>query len=406
MYNELAEEPLPAIYVAVDNYDLVKEEFEPLEARFVQLARDGQAHGVYLLITASQVTTVVKAALRNNMPMKVMHYMLDQADMQTVIPKTKFEVEPIPGRVLIGRKTTEFAQMYLPVAGETETELWSALKTKVTAINEQYEEEDRPEAMAMLPAELSLGDFHSKFAQLQEEQVPVGLDEITVKPVYVPFDTHANCVVVGRAGIGKTNVMQVILSSYAASNTIEEIVLCDSPTHTLLKLLKQKQANVRSIQTEEETLAWLDDLIEEFEARSEAYKKALEKGETLPTFKTTLLVIDDMDKMASNLTGDIDAKGMSRTAFKLVSVMREAAPLGLKILASGNSGDFMSPDQFTTELRKVRQGILLVKPSDQRVLKNLPKDPAGLKMGMGYYVSGSEMTKMKIPEVTAMVSVT
>ncbi|WZY01884.1 type VII secretion protein EssC [Bacillus sp. FSL W7-1360] len=392
MYNEMAEEPLPAIYVVLDNYDLVKEEFEPLDARFVQIARDGQAHGVFLIFTATQVSGVVKSSLRNNMPMKIVHYMVNESDMQTILDQTKFEIEPVPGRVMIKRKATEFAQMYLPIEGKTETELWAAVKAKVAAINKQYKKEDRPQGMAMLPAELTLEDFRTTWAKLQDGQIPVGLDEITVKPIY----THEYCMVVGSPGTGKTNTLKVLLSYAQEMEELEEIVLCDNPQFTLKKFITHD--NVRLIATEEETLAWLEDFFAEFKAREQLYKEALSNGGALPTFKPILVVIDDLPKMSRNITGDLDKHSNSETANALAEIVKSGRHLGLRLLVAGTSGEFAAGNEFTSELKMTRHGVVLVNPTDQTVFKGLKNDREALKPGMGYYVNGTERTRMKIPE--------
>ena len=57
IYNQMAEQPLPAIVLFIDNYDVVKE-LEMDENFFVQLARDGVNLGIYLAITASRSSVV------------------------------------------------------------------------------------------------------------------------------------------------------------------------------------------------------------------------------------------------------------------------------------------------------------------------------------------------------------
>ncbi|WZY00477.1 type VII secretion protein EssC [Bacillus sp. FSL W7-1360] len=395
MYNEVAEAPLPVMYVVIDGYELVKEEFEPLDARYIQIARDGQSYGVFMMITSSQITNVVRAPLRNNMPMKICHYMIGQSEIETVLGRTKLAIEPIPGRCIIARKTSDFAQMYLPVSGDSESEVLEHLKKAIKTVNSQYKQASRPKGMAMLPPVLTLSAFKQDWAQRQGDHVPIGLDEITVQPVYTKFDTHPSCLVIGTPGSGKTNVLKVLISSYLQGE-VEEVVLCDGPSYALTKFIQDDR--LRTIDTEEETLAWLDDLTETMEARSKLYKAALSNQEPSPIFKPIILVIDNLAKISQNITGDADPYGNSATTRKLSDAVKNGANLGLKVIAAGNTGEFSAGNEFGTELRKVRQGILLVKAGDQTVLKNLQGGKEALKVGMGYYALDGVTTKIKIPD--------
>src|SRR5699024_1554901 len=73
MYNMIAEENMPFIFLTVDNFDLVREEMVDYENRFTQIARDGQSLGVYMMLTATR-SNAIKHALMSNLKTKVVHY--------------------------------------------------------------------------------------------------------------------------------------------------------------------------------------------------------------------------------------------------------------------------------------------------------------------------------------------
>lgn len=84
------------------------------ESEFVQLSRDGQSLGIYFMLTATRVNAV-RQSLLNNLKTKVVHYLMDQSEGYSIYGRPKFNLEPIPGRVIIQKEELYFAQMFLPV---------------------------------------------------------------------------------------------------------------------------------------------------------------------------------------------------------------------------------------------------------------------------------------------------
>src|SRR5690625_2684710 len=146
MYNMIAEEKMPLIFLTVDNFDLVREEMVDYENRFTQIARDGQSLGVYMMLTANR-SNAIKHALMSNLKTKVVHYFMDRMEKQTIVGRTEYETEAIPGRAYIKTDVGYLAQVYLPVDGETDVEVLKNLKTKVQLLKEKYRHDKIPQAI-------------------------------------------------------------------------------------------------------------------------------------------------------------------------------------------------------------------------------------------------------------------
>lgn len=138
MYNALNEKKLPFIFIVIDNFDIVKDEMHELESEFIQLSRDGQSLGIYFLITATRVNAV-RQSLMNNLKTKIVHYLMDQGEAYSIIGRPKFSLEPIPGRVIINKEELYFAQMFLPVEGENDLELFEHLKQEIQLLHDRFE---------------------------------------------------------------------------------------------------------------------------------------------------------------------------------------------------------------------------------------------------------------------------
>ena len=65
MYNQIAEEKLPAIFVFIDNYDVIRELDVELETTLTQFTRDGVSLGIYVVITATRLGAV-RYTIQNN----------------------------------------------------------------------------------------------------------------------------------------------------------------------------------------------------------------------------------------------------------------------------------------------------------------------------------------------------
>lgn len=100
MYNEVAKEPLPAIIVLLDNYDVVKELEVEIEPFFVKMSRDGVGIGIYMIITATRAGAV-KYSMLNNFKNKIALYMIDSSEVTGIVGRTTYKQLEIKGRAMV-----------------------------------------------------------------------------------------------------------------------------------------------------------------------------------------------------------------------------------------------------------------------------------------------------------------
>ncbi|WP_254854016.1 type VII secretion protein EssC [Halobacillus salinus] len=387
LYNELASEPLAHITVVVDNFDLVKEERTELENPFIQLARDGQTLGITIIISATRVNAV-RQPLLNNLKTKVIHYLIDPTEKYSLVGRTPFELEAIPGRALVHNEATYLTQMYLPAEGESDSQVLDEVKKQVQALKQRYEEMKKPDPIPMLPSRLDYELFVEDYitGALKPAHIAVGLDEDSVAPVQVDLSEH--CLVTGQARNGKTNVLKVMLEQMLDA-PFEQIAVFDGIDRGLFSY-KEKEGVV-GLDTTERIAEWAATVEAELKEREGAFVKEMERGVAGPEFSPIYLVIDSLSRF--NQTTDNVLQG------KIGGFIKQYSHLGLRVVVAGNLTEFTKGfDTLTGELKQIRQAVLLMKKSDQSLFQ-LPferKEPQ-VQPGYGYHVLNGRERKVQIP---------
>ncbi|ALA52160.1 type VII secretion protein EssC [Shouchella clausii] len=387
MYNQTATEPLPVLFMFIDNFDLIKEEYEQLESTFIQFARDGQSLGIYVSLTATRANAL-RQPLMNTMKTKIVHFMNDRNDVITLLGRSKYEIEPIPGRAILAKDSHYFAQMYLPEAGEDDQEMMAATRNTIADLGQRYQDAKLPEKIAMLPTQLSLASFQTRVGD-PGDSIPFALDEDTVKPVFLQTKSEPHLLVVGQPRKGKTNVAKVLLNYYLQQE-VDEIGLFDGTDRKLSAFVGQKL--ISYIDQKEQIKDWVSAVEEKMAVREQAYMDALNNGETVPAFAPVLLLIDSLIRFQQTVDAAIQDK--------LAKLMKNSSHLGFRLIVCGNSVEFTKGfDPLTAELKLVRHYIIVMKKSDQTLVNlSFTRNEEEIAPGFGYYVVNGIETKIKIPE--------
>lgn len=389
MYNMVVPERLPLIFITIDNYDLVKEEMLDLEGRFTQIARDGQSLGIYTILTATR-TNAVKHALMSNLKTKIAHYLMDTAEKYTVLGKTQYETEAIPGRVYIKKEDAYLAQIYLPADGENDVDVLENVKKQVQVLKDKYQDFNRPKAIPMLPRRLGYMSFYTNYKiDPAKTQLAIGLDEDSVQPIYIDWQRNRHCLVLGDAQKGKTNMLKLMINrmkEYANAR----IGLFDSVNRSLQDYADDD--DIVYMETKEHISTWLQLVEQEFAEREEAYREALRnrKASALE-FVPFMLMIDGMANFQQNLDTVLQTK--------LSDLVKNYSHLGFSMVITGNANEFSKGfDAFTSEVKQIKHAILLMKKSDQNLI-TLPytRNEQEIKAGYGYYVVNGKERKIQIP---------
>lgn len=389
MYNGLSNEPLPLIFITVDNFDLAKEEIEDLEMQFTQFVRDGQSLGIYMILTATRVNAV-RQALMNNFKTKIVHYLMDQTEAQQIIGRLPYALEAIPGRAIIKKDQAFFAQMFLPAEGEDDFTVFERMKQEIQEIGQKYHEAQQPKPIPMLPSKLTITDMERNPEVKQEEgMIPLGLDEESVQPVYINFRKSKHCLIFGQSQKGKTNVLKIILNTSLARQT-EGMGVFDSVDRGLSDYASNE--HISYMETKEDIMKWLDGTEEHLQKRESTYLEAIRNGKVNQlSFQPLLLVIDGFTRFQQT----IDTKIQDR----LAQFMKNYTHLGFNLIVAGNHNEFSKGyDALAAEVKQIGQAVVLMKKSEQNLF-NFPyeRKETDINAGFGYYVENGKDTKIQIP---------
>ncbi|MGX2958102.1 type VII secretion protein EssC [Peribacillus sp. JNUCC 23] len=388
LYNAISNEKLPLVFFAIDNFDIIKEEMQDLEVQINQFARDGQSLGIYMIFTATRISSI-RQSLMNNLKTKVVHYLIDNTEVYSVLGKTSFVQEPIPGRAVIKKDEAYFSQVFLAADGKDDFELMDAIRSDIQLIKEKYQGFKVPLAIPMLPDQLNMMNF-KQYTDAMEETgiIPIGLDEEHVQPVIADFNKNNHCMILGQAQKGKTNLIKVILDTVLFQGT-KSIGVFDSFDRGLSSYSEEEL--VFYMETKEHISEWLSNVEEILSKREEEYLFKIRNGATLSGFPPLFLVIDGYSRFSQT----IDSLMQDRIA----RLMKNYSHLGFNVLVSGSNNDLSKGyDPLTNELKQIRQAVILMKKSEQTIF-TLPyeRKEEEIQAGYGYYVMNGKERKIQIP---------
>ncbi|WP_445677981.1 type VII secretion protein EssC [Psychrobacillus sp. FSL K6-1415] len=387
MYNKLSTQALPLLYIVVDNYDIVREEMEELEAQLIQFGRDGQSLGIYLFVAATRVQSV-RQSLMNNLKTKIVHYLMDTTESFTVVGRVPFDLEPFPGRAILKKEDTHFAQIYLPASGSDDYEVLESIKAKVKSLRIKHQEDSHPKPIPMLPLELTSTNFSFYFdGKKKDGIVPIGLDENTVLPISIDFKKNRHCLLVGQVQRGKTNTITWMLHTLLEQKT-GFITIFDSFDRGLSKFADYDAIDY--LETKENLAEWITRTEQYYSEIEQAYLENIQQGDPLE-ITLSYFIIDGYTRFLQ--VADITLQD------RLAKLMKRYAHLGFNVIMSGNNAEITKGyDAFTNELKLVRQALVYMKKSEQTLFTvAYERKEAELPLGFAHYILNGNDTKVKIP---------
>ncbi|MCU9612784.1 type VII secretion protein EssC [Caldibacillus lycopersici] len=392
LYNSINQTKLPLFYVVIDNFDIVRDEYPDLETQFIQLSRDGQSLGIYLLITATRVNSV-RQSLMNNLKTKITHYLMDKAEVYTVLGRVPYEIEPIPGRAIVKKDDPYLMQVFLPEKGEDDLIVLENVKKKVLLLQKQNQGGNAPISIPMLPQRLDLKELLKRISAVQNTDIllPIGLDEETVTPVFLNIQKNKHWLILGPGQKGKTNVLKVLLDR-ALKQKPYSIAIFDGIDRALSQLATNDLVDY--LDSKEQITAWIEKVKAVCEEREKQYLAAV-NNQTIDQliFTPIIFVVDSISRL--NQTIDSIIQG------KLADIMKRYSHLGFSVMVAGSPNEVSKGyDPLSIELKQIRNGLLLMKKSDQSLFTFPYERKEGeIQPGFGYYVVNGNARKIQIPLV-------
>ena len=386
VYNQTSEEPLKAIVILIDNYDVVKELGQEMEDFFTRLSRDGVGLGIYMIVTATRQSGIKYVAL-NNYKNKIAGYLVDKTETAGLVGRSSYQPPEIEGRVLVKHATgINLMQVYSMVPFQDEIAYNAGLKSLVDRLCDMYPTKRAPR-IPVLP-ENFLYPMLSQYGQAAENEILLGLHKETVE-VRGFNRCAAPFIILGDSARGKTNLLKVILEQIGGK---DRIYLFDSSGRELF--YHKTDANLSYMEDPEEAEDFMEELMETATVRKGMYHKALETDPRMApgTFYALLepvyIVVDDVDEFAEQYASK---------AKKMVECLRLAADTGCGIIATMHSTKSKGYDDISKFFKVTTDGILLGNPGGTSILPSVPARqlPA---MGEGLLYSGGGYERIVLPK--------
>ncbi|MEU1288605.1 type VII secretion protein EccCa [Kitasatospora sp. NPDC005856] len=219
----LADDPHGDVFLVVDGWNTVRQEFGELVQILGLIAGRGLNYGVHLIITATRWAEVT-SALRDQLGTRFELRLGDNVD-SVINMRAAATVPRIPGRGLTDEEL-HFLTALPRIDGTGGTDdLADAVADLVEAVNEHWTGPRAPQ-VRMLPLMLEAAELPAAEGRLR---VPIGLEDRRIAPLWHDFEETPHLVVIGDSESGKTNLLRLLIDGITSAYTPAEarIMLID-----------------------------------------------------------------------------------------------------------------------------------------------------------------------------------
>ncbi|MEV4535462.1 type VII secretion protein EccCa [Asanoa sp. NPDC049518] len=220
------EDPFGDLFLVVDGWGTLREDFEELEARITKLAARGLGYGIHVMITVNRWAELrmnVRDLLGTRLELRLGDPTESEIDRRAALNVPT----GVPGRGLTRDKLHYLSA--LPRAdglGDPET-LVDGTAAMVAAVAESWVHPPAPK-VRLLPRRLPVDEL-TKLAGTDAPGIAIGLNESHLSPVRVDFSVDPHLLVFGDVESGKTNLLRLVARSIVDRYTPQEarVVIVD-----------------------------------------------------------------------------------------------------------------------------------------------------------------------------------
>ncbi|WP_037917619.1 type VII secretion protein EccC [Actinacidiphila yeochonensis] len=383
----LAEEPHGDVFLVVDGWSTVRQDFMDLVPTFNLISARGLSFGVHLVVASSRWGEI-GSALRDQLGTRFELRMGDPID-SVINMRAAAGVPKVPGRGLTDEHLhflTALPRLDGDPRAETLTDGATAL---VDAVREAWDGPSAPK-VRMLPLRLPAGTLPDPDGDLR---VPLGLEDQRLEPLVHDFERTPHLLVVGDSETGKTNLLSVVCAAVAARYT---------PDQARVMLVDYRRGLAKAV-PESHRLGYAvarDVLDQMVQGIAQAMKDRLPGPEIDPDRlplrdwwqgPQVFLVVDDFEMVAGGQLGG------SSPFEPLFDHLAQGNELGLHLIVarSANGAGRAIGDPLLRRLLEVNTPALMLScpPTEGAFLGNVK--PRALPPGRGLYITRRGQTQVQ-----------
>ncbi|HEY6648160.1 MAG TPA: type VII secretion protein EccCb, partial [Mycobacterium sp.] len=197
----VADDPFGDVFLVIDGWATLRQDFEALEPRVITLAAQGLSFGVHVVVTASRWAEI-RPALKDQIGTRVELRLGDPADSEMDRRRARQLSHMPPGRG-ITRDGKEMVIALPPLDSELATARWAGRCAP---------------PIELLPLQVPEGAVPRA-----DTQVVIGLGEHELKPVALDFVEQPHLVVLGEAECGKTSTLRLLCREIVRTHPSESV---------------------------------------------------------------------------------------------------------------------------------------------------------------------------------------
>ncbi|WP_305092340.1 type VII secretion protein EccCa [Prescottella sp. R16] len=225
---DVADDPFGDVFLVVDGWPSIRQDFEALEAQIGALAGQGLSFGVHVVVTAPRWADI-RPALKDQLGTRIELRLGDPTDSD--VGRAKAMLVPVgqPGRGIT--RDGLHLQIALPrLDGHARTtDLGVGVVDAVTRIGGRSTGPSAPR-VRMLPDLVPRPDLLAAAPRPDPADgpcltVPIGLDEAELAPVHLDFGDQPHFLVFGDSACGKTTLLRGICLGIMEANTPKQAKL-------------------------------------------------------------------------------------------------------------------------------------------------------------------------------------
>ncbi len=340
-----SDDPFGDVFLVIDGWATLRQEFEPLEQRVIALAAQGLSFGVHVIVTASRWAEI-RPALKDQIGTRIELRLGDPADSEMDRRRARQLLHIPPGRGIM-RDGKEMVIAVPRAAPGATTTRWAGRCAP---------------AIELLPLRVPHGALTT--VGRTGTQVAVGLGERDLRPVVLDFAEQPHLVVLGEAECGRTSVLRLLCQEIVRTNTADsaQIEIVDF-RRSLLGVVESAHLAGYAISAAALT-AHIPRLLDRLQARMPGENVTQQQLRTRSWWAgpEIFVVIDDYDLVA-NATGN--------PLLPLVDYLPHAKDLGLHVIVARRSGG-AGRAMFDPVLARLRDlgcmGLMMSASPDEGVL--------------------------------------
>ncbi|MFI7616279.1 type VII secretion protein EccCa [Nonomuraea terrae] len=373
------------VFLVIDGWLTIRQEFEGLEAVITDLAARGLGYGIHV-VAATNKWSEFRAGIKDLFGTRIEFKLGDPYESEISRKASVAVPEGVPGRGLT-RDGMHFLAALPRIDGRTTADdVAEGVRSLVELVRESWQgPAARP--VRLLPSLLPAASLPVP-EQTGPGRIAIGIDEDSLSPVMVDFDNDPHFVVFGDNECGKSNVLRLVMEGVVARRTPREAMMIVIDYRR--SLLDTAVTDHRIGYAASSTAAV--ELIQE--ARS-ALLKRLPPADLTPEQlrarswwqgSDLYIVVDDYDLVATS----------SNPLAPLADLLPQARDIGLHLVLARQSGGASRAmyDQAVQRMKEMASPALIMSGNREEgpLFGNIR--PQALPVGRGFYVdrrSGSRL---------------